>query len=87
MPVSYTHLLREENLIVFDDMLVFCYELLKEREDIRTLWQNKFQHILIDEFQDINKVQYEIIRMLAGKEMCIRDRDNSISSIPSSICC
>lgn len=56
---GYEKRLREENLIDFDDMLVFCYELLKEREDIRTLWQNKFQHILIDEFQDINKVQYE----------------------------
>ena len=71
----------EENLIDFDDMLVFCYELLKEREDIRTLWQNKFQHILIDEFQDINKVQYEIIRMLAGKGdhlFIVGDDDQSI---------
>ena len=68
-------------LIDFDDMLVFCYELLKEREDIRTLWQNKFQHILIDEFQDINKVQYEIIRMLAGKGdhlFIVGDDDQSI---------
>ena len=59
----------------------FCYELLKEREDIRTLWQNKFQHILIDEFQDINKVQYEIIRMLAGKGdhlFIVGDDDQSI---------
>ena len=73
--------LGEENLIDFDDMLDFCYELLKEREDIRTLWQNKFQHILIDEFQDINKVQYEIIRMLAGKGdhlFIVGDDDQSI---------
>ena len=78
---GYEKRLREENLIDFDDMLVFCYELLKERDDIRTLWQNKFQHILIDEFQDINKVQYEIIRMLAGKgdHLCIvGDDDQSI---------
>ena len=78
---GYEKRLREENLIDFDDMLVFCYELLKEREDIRTLWQNKFQHIFIDEFQDINKVQYEIIRMLAGKGdhlFIVGDDDQSI---------
>lgn len=78
---GYEKRLREENLIDFDDMSVFCYELLKEREDIRTLWQNKFQHILIDEFQDINKVQYEIIRMLAGKGdhlFIVGDDDQSI---------
>ena len=78
---GYEKRLREENLIDFDDMLVFCYELLKERDDIRTLWQNRFQHILIDEFQDINKVQYEIIRMLAGKGdhlFIVGDDDQSI---------
>ena len=78
---GYEKRLREENLIDFDDMLVFCYELLREREDIRTLWQNKFQYILIDEFQDINKVQYEIIRMLAGKGdhlFIVGDDDQSI---------
>ena len=78
---GYEKRLREEKLIDFDDMLVFCYELLREREDIRTLWQNKFQHILIDEFQDINKVQYEIIRMLAGKGdhlFIVGDDDQSI---------
>ena len=78
---GYEKRLREENLIDYDDMLVFSYELLKERDDIRTLWQNKFQHILIDEFQDINKVQYEIIRMLAGKGdhlFIVGDDDQSI---------
>ena len=78
---GYEKRLREENLIDVDDMLVFCYELLREREDIRTLWQNKFQHILIDEFQDINKVQYEIVRMLAGKGdhlFIVGDDDQSI---------
>ena len=78
---EYEKRLREENLIDFDDMLVFCYELLKEREDIRTLWQNKFQHILIDEFQDINRLQYEIIKMLAAPQnnlFIVGDDDQSI---------
>ena len=78
---GYERRLREENLIDFDDMLVFCYELLKERKDICALWQKKFQYILIDEFQDINKVQYEIVRMLAGKGdhlFIVGDDDQSI---------
>lgn len=78
---GYEKRLREENLIDFDDMLVFCYELLKERKDILAMWQQKFQHILIDEFQDINKVQYEIVRMLAGKGehlFIVGDDDQSI---------
>ena len=78
---EYERRLREENLIDFDDMLVFCYELLKERKDILAMWQQKFQYILIDEFQDINKVQYEIVRMLAGKGdhlFIVGDDDQSI---------
>ncbi len=78
---GYEKRLREENLIDFDDMLVFCYELLKERKDILAMWQQKFQYILIDEFQDINKVQYEIVRMLAGKGehlFIVGDDDQSI---------
>ncbi|HBY71313.1 MAG TPA: ATP-dependent DNA helicase, partial [Lachnospiraceae bacterium] len=51
---TYNSRLRQANLLDFDDMLVYCYELLSERPDILKLWQNKFQYILIDEFQDIN---------------------------------
>ena len=43
-----------------------CYDLLSQRPDILKLWQNKFRYILIDEFQDINILQYDIIRMLAS---------------------
>lgn len=64
---SYESKLSASNLIDFDDMLVLCLELLTQRPDILTLWQNKFQYILIDEFQDINKVQYDVIRLLAGQ--------------------
>ncbi len=78
---GYEKRLRQENLIDFDDMLVFCYELLKERKDILELWQRKFQYILIDEFQDINKVQYEIVKLLTGKGeriFVVGDDDQSI---------
>ncbi len=64
---AYESKLTASNLIDFDDMLVLCLELLTQRPDILTLWQNKFQYILIDEFQDINKVQYDVIRLLAGQ--------------------
>ena len=54
--------------IDFDDMLVLVYELFKKRPDILKMWQGKFRYILIDEFQDINQVQYDVIRMLAAPE-------------------
>lgn len=79
--LAYDNKLRQENLIDFDDMLVFCYELLKERPDILALWQQKFKYILIDEFQDINRVQYEIIKLLAAPEnnlFIVGDDDQSI---------
>lgn len=49
----------------FDDMMVYCYELLKERCDILQMLQKRYAYILVDEFQDINKIQYEITKMLA----------------------
>ena len=49
----------------FDDMLLYCYDLFRQRPDILVAWQKKFQYILVDEFQDINQLQYEIVRMLA----------------------
>lgn len=67
--------------IDFDDMLVLTYELFQKRPDVLKLWQKKFRYILIDEFQDINRVQYEVIRMLAYPEnnlFIVGDDDQSI---------
>ena len=78
---GYEQGLRRDRLIDFDDMLVFCHDLLKNREDIRRMWQQKFRYILIDEFQDINRVQYEIVKMLTGSEQnlfIVGDDDQSI---------
>lgn len=78
---EYNSKLKKASLIDFDDMLVYCYQLLAERPDIRKLWQNKFQYILIDEFQDINKIQYDIIQMLAQPRnnlFIVGDDDQSI---------
>lgn len=79
--MGYEKRLRAGGFIDFDDMLVMCYELFKERKDILAAWQNKYQYILVDEFQDINRVQYEIVRMLAAPEnnlFIVGDDDQSI---------
>lgn len=78
---AYDRKLRQARQIDFDDMLVFTWELFQERKDILKAWQNKFRYILIDEFQDINRLQYEIIRMLAAPDnnlFIVGDDDQSI---------
>lgn len=78
---AYDGRMRKSRLIDFDDMLVYCYELFAQRSDILSAWQRKFQYILIDEFQDINKIQFEIIKLLALPEnnlFAVGDDDQSI---------
>ena len=78
---QYNNKLIRSNLIDFDDMLVMCYELLTKREDILRIWQNKYQYVLIDEFQDISRLQYEIIKLLAApcnNIFVVGDDDHSI---------
>lgn len=78
---GYEERMRKAGLLDFDDMLVMCYELFRERKDILQAWQKKFPYILIDEFQDINKVQYEIVKMLAlpaGNLFIVGDDDQSV---------
>lgn len=77
----YNDRLIRSKLIDFDDMLVMCYELLSQRADILKLWQNKYQYILIDEFQDISTVQYKIMKLLAMPDnnlFIVGDDDQSI---------
>lgn len=78
---GYEQGLLSQGLLDFDDMLVMCYQLFTERKDILSAWQRKYRFILIDEFQDINRVQYEIVRMLAAPEdnlFIVGDDDQSI---------
>ena len=77
----------QKNLLDYDDLLVCTWELLTQREDILAGWQKRYQYILIDEFQDINKLQYEIIRLLAKPEnnlFIVGDDDQSIYRFPWS---
>lgn len=78
---GYEDALVRKNLLDFDDMLVMCYELFTQRGDILSAWQKKYRYILVDEFQDINRVQYEIVKMLALPEnnlFIVGDDDQSI---------
>ena len=78
---EYDEILRANNKIDFDDMLVFTYELLRDRSDIRKMWQQRFQYILIDEFQDINWIQYQTVKLLLGKKQnifAVGDDDQSV---------
>ena len=78
---SYEQRKRNARLIDFDDMLSYTWELLTKRPDILGAWQKKFRYILVDEFQDINRLQYDILRLLAQPEnnlFIVGDDDQSI---------
>lgn len=78
---QYHKKLQRMHRLDYDDMLVQTWQLFKDRPDILKAWQKKYTYILIDEFQDINLIQYEIIRMLAKPEdnlFVVGDDDQSI---------
>jgi len=78
---EYEKIKRQHNKIDFDDMLTLCHNLWQTEPDCLAFWQSQFKYIMIDEFQDINQVQYECIRMLSAKphHLCIvGDDDQSI---------
>lgn len=78
---SYVEACRQSRLLDFDDMLLYCYDLLTKRKDILAGWQGKFQYVLVDEFQDINQLQYDIIKLLAAPQnnlFIVGDDDQSI---------
>lgn len=78
---EYDRYMKQNRRLDFDDMLLYTYELFDQRPDILQAWQNKYQYILIDEFQDINQLQFDIIRMLASPQnnlFVVGDDDQSI---------
>lgn len=78
---DYEAELESRNKLDFEDMLLLTYELLSERKDILKAVQERYQYILVDEFQDINFLQYNIIKLMAGKKQNITvvgDDDQSI---------
>lgn len=69
----YQNLLRESYALDFDDLLLETIRLFKKEKSILSLYQNKFLYILVDEYQDTNKAQYEITKLIAQKykNVCI----------------
>lgn len=64
---KYLKLLKENNSVDFDDLLLKPVEIFKKRKDILEKYQERFRYILVDEYQDTNSIQYELCKMLAKK--------------------
>src|SRR5690242_2949626 len=78
---EYNRALRSAGSVDFDDLLLLSVQLLREHADIRAGWSGRFQYIMVDEFQDTNRWQEELVRLLAGtrKNICVvGDEDQSI---------
>ncbi len=71
--VEYSKYLRDNNSMDFDDLLLYMYKLLTLSQDIKSFYQEKFKYILVDEYQDTNKVQYLILKELANahQNICV----------------
>ena len=80
---AYEQCCRKRWLLDFDDILIYCHRLLMEDSGMRGRWQSRFRYILIDEFQDINDVQYQIIKLLIANYenlFVVGDDDQAIYS-------
>jgi DNA helicase-2/ATP-dependent DNA helicase PcrA len=80
---EYRKELRKANALDFDDLLLEATRLLKSAAHVREYYNRRFQYLLIDEYQDTNRPQYELMRMLAGERhnVCaVGDEDQSIYS-------
>ena len=74
---------RADNVMDYDDLLVYALKLLRDDEEIRKFYQEQFQHILVDEYQDTNKIQADFIDLLAAAHhqvMAVGDDAQSIYS-------
>ena len=72
---------QREGVVDFAELLLRCYELLSRNEPLRHHYQERFRHILVDEFQDTHKLQYQWLKLLAGGGaalFCVGDDDQSI---------
>jgi len=79
----YRQELAKSNALDFDDLLLYAVKVLKSSSEVRERYNRRFRHILVDEYQDTNRPQYELMRMLAGSEhnVCaVGDEDQSIYS-------
>ncbi len=80
---NYQKRLWANHAVDFDDLLLETVRLFQTRPEVLDYYQSRFQHVLVDEYQDINRVQYEFVRLLAAKHrnLCVvGDDDQSIYS-------
>ena len=85
--LAYVKYLRDHQFVDFDDLILYTQELFKTNEEIRTYYQQYFEHILIDEFQDTDVIQYDIIKMLGMSHrnvFVVGDPDQSIYAFRGS---
>ena len=78
---AYEAQCQKEGVVDFAELLLRCHELLERNEPLRRHYQERFRHILVDEFQDTNKLQYLWLKLLAGESaalFCVGDDDQSI---------
>ena len=78
---TYEETKKKYRKIDFEDMLIQCRDLFMKRPDILKKWQEKFQYILVDGFQDVNQAQYDVVRMLAAPQdnlFVVGDDDQSV---------
>lgn len=78
---AYQKKLKNNNLVDFEDLLVLTIQLLSENKALRESYQQQFQYILVDEFQDTNNAQYQLIKLLTGPQenvFIVGDEDQSI---------
>ncbi len=78
---AYEKLLAQSNALDFDDLLLRSAKVLKDSPAVRECWQQRFQYIHVDEYQDTNRVQYDLLRLLTGpkQNICVvGDEDQSI---------
>jgi len=79
----YQNRLKENNAIDFDDIINFTIKILMENVDVLEYYSNKFQYVLVDEYQDTNKSQFTLVTMLASKHgniTAVGDNDQGIYS-------
>ena len=80
---EYDKQCNREGVADFAELLLRCYELLERNENLRNHYQSRFTYILVDEFQDTNRLQYQWLKLLAGTSNCmfaVGDDDQSIYS-------
>lgn len=79
--LEYNHFIHENRKIDFEDMQLLCYQLFLEHTDIKREYQQKYTHVLVDEYQDINSLQNKIVNILteeSGNLFVVGDDDQSI---------